>query len=172
MSFFEGSRREYFFIVYDNCVGAGSLFPIPSVLAFLRVRVAGLMELREPNGNPLLAAEGEALEAAAGVEGAEGVLEGDVVVMGEDGATAVTTFMEEFVDVEAVAGDELLVVVVVVVVEGVDVRDGGGASGLVAWATLDETLLPELEGSVPDEGAAIAPRGKQLVSDQVSMDVL
>jgi hypothetical protein len=138
---------------------------MPRVAAFLRVRVAGLMLLNEPSGNPLEPPAGGPAGGpaeAVGV-GAEG-LEGGVVVEEERAAAATVEV------VEVVGGDDgelfVVVVVVVVLVEGFAAGGGGGASALVGWATLEETLLLELEVSVPGvDAAAEAPGGTGLVSD-------
>lgn len=105
------------------------------------------MVLNGPEGNPLLS---PAAGPGGPAGGAGGALEDDEVEVVGEGE-------------EDTAAADTGVVVVVVVVEAFG--GDGGASGLVGWATLDETLLLELEGSVPDEAAAEAPVEQQLVSD-------
>jgi hypothetical protein len=106
------------------------------------------MVLKEPAGNPLLSPAG--LEAASAL--AEEVLAEEdeivvvVVVDGEDKAAA------GIVVVVVLDVDELFVVVLV------EALGGGATSDLVGWASLDETMLLELEVSVPEDAAAEAPK--------------
>ena len=101
------------------------------------------MVLKELIENPLL-------PPAGGPAGAEGALVDGDEVTEEDKAAADTT--------EVVLEDDELLVVAVLLTEDL----GGGATSAlvgVGWAMLDETLLLELEDSVPDDAAAVAPEG-------------